>query len=251
VRLPDGERHFLFGREAGTVELWVMPRRRGYWLPPVAKEEVRVGDHALLHMGPVRPDHPTLTNNSPLSLVYDFTRGNLTFMIKLDTFAGWAVTTSVRTAESWTPGSWHHVACVWDASAERADWLRLYIDGKRQDSRVVVRHEKRFANGAAVSFPNDAPYSLQVGAYNSGRGEADALIDELRISRVARYAEDFIPPAEPFATDAETGALFHFDDSLDGTTALPGGEALTVKGRAGVLAHYGSATEPRTMSGDG
>ena len=49
-----------------------------------------------------------------------------------------------------------------------------------------------------------------------GEVDADALIDELRISRIARYRKPFTPRRR-FKLDLQTSALFHFDGSLEGS----------------------------------
>lgn len=73
----------------------------------------------------------------------------------------------------WTAGQWHHCAFTWD-NAE----VRCYADG-------VLR------SGEAVGFtlPSPGNATFQVGA--EGTGEAlDGVIDELRISDVARTAAE-------------------------------------------------------------
>src|SRR6185369_8441904 len=42
-------------------------------------------------------------------------------------------------------------------------------------------------------------------------------IDEVRLSSVVRYAGGFTAPAAPFATDASTAALYHFDEDNGNT----------------------------------
>jgi hypothetical protein len=37
-------------------------------------------------------------------------------------------------------------------------------------------------------------------------------VDEVRISNIARYASNFTPPNAPFAPDANTVGLYHFDE---------------------------------------
>jgi hypothetical protein len=72
---------------------------------------------------------------------------------------------------------------------------------------------------------------LVLGAEKHDAGAAypsfSGYLDELRISRVVRYEASFAPPDSPFVTDADTLALYHFDEgeglsALD-TSAAPGG----------------------------
>lgn len=37
-------------------------------------------------------------------------------------------------------------------------------------------------------------------------------LDEVRVSRVIRYMASFTPPVSPFSPDANTAALYHFDE---------------------------------------
>ena len=52
-------------------------------------------------------------------------------------------------------------------------------------------------------------------------------IDEVRISTVVRYTGPFTPPSAPFVTDADTAALYHFDegagDVINDTSGAAGG----------------------------
>ena len=65
---------------------------------------------------------------------------------------------------------------------------------------------------------------------NAGYPFFAGQIDEVRLSNVVRYAAAFTPPAAPFAPDANTLALYHFDER-NGQTAPDGsgnGYALTL-----------------------
>ncbi|MCZ6679724.1 MAG: hypothetical protein O7E52_21040, partial [Candidatus Poribacteria bacterium] len=43
-------------------------------------------------------------------------------------------------------------------------------------------------------------------------------IDEFRVSKVIRYDGDFDPPEAPFEPDADTTALYHFDEVVGRAT---------------------------------
>jgi hypothetical protein len=59
-----------------------------------------------------------------------------------------------------------------------------------------------------------------IGAEKHDAGAAypsySGLLDELRISDAVRYTADFAPPTAPFAPDASTRALYHFDAGPEG-----------------------------------
>ena len=42
-------------------------------------------------------------------------------------------------------------------------------------------------------------------------------LDELRLSTTLRYAADFPPSTRPFTADAQTAALYHFDEGAGAT----------------------------------
>ena len=94
---------------------------------------------------------------------------------------------------------WHHVAVILDNPGNA---MKIYIDGVAQ------------AGGTAGGVPvtNDSP--IRIGKQVDG-AESEffgGVLDEIRISDIVRYQVDFTPPAEPFVTDVNTVALWHFDE---------------------------------------
>lgn len=92
-----------------------------------------------------------------------------------------------------------HLAAVFDGSS-----FKLYVDGKQQDydGQVTLKHVP-------------SPFDFMVGADPNGKGKPHQFfvgaIDEVRISKVARYRDDF-EPARRFQPDKETLVLYHFDE---------------------------------------
>ncbi|MEW6073563.1 MAG: LamG-like jellyroll fold domain-containing protein [Planctomycetota bacterium] len=105
------------------------------------------------------------------------------------------------------PARWTHCAFVWDGAT-----ARIFVDGRQEAA----------APAAGPLAANSLP--LFVGADTDGRGDPQAPfageIDEVRVSRVARYAADFAP-ARRFAPDEDTLLLLHFDAAF-GAGAGPG-----------------------------
>lgn len=100
-------------------------------------------------------------------------------------------------------GRWHHVASVFDGKE-----LRLYVDGKLAVAAA--------AQGPGARTELGMPYFI--GAEPDRRGRAkgvfDGLIDELRISRGARYSGKSFEPARRHEPDERTVLLMHLDATL-------------------------------------
>jgi hypothetical protein len=115
-------------------------------------------------------------------------------------------------------GSWHHIAI----QRRRSDgFMWLYVDGSLEAS----------ANGpdGDISYPDDGqpgnfcggpctdsdPF-IVIGAEKHDAGAQypsfSGWVDELRISSTLRYTSGFVPSQVPFVADADTAALYHFDE---------------------------------------
>lgn len=95
---------------------------------------------------------------------------------------------------------WIHVAGVYDGSE-----LRLYVDGNLIDSEA-------FSGPISDSRNEDIVVNRHVWASGSS-SRLTGYLDELRISGVARYSDNFAPPAFDFSSDDQTLGLWHFDSS--------------------------------------
>jgi len=105
----------------------------------------------------------------------------------------------------------------WFAQSTQSPELgkRVHVAGVRQGGRLRL-----FLNGAPgnAMFPDkfaDFPLT-ESGPSHLGRGERSfpswhGLVDELRISKTARYDKEFAPDRR-FESDADTLALYHFDE---------------------------------------
>lgn len=108
-------------------------------------------------------------------------------------------------------GQWHHVAVT---RHKKTGALQIFVDGVLDAQGTSATGNISYRDGRATSYPNSDPF-LVIGAEKHDAGAAypsySGWIDEVRISKGVRYKNNFTPPAQPFATDAKTLALYHFD----------------------------------------
>jgi len=107
---------------------------------------------------------------------------------------------------------WHHIAVTRNATSGQ---LRLFVDGVLDAEGSGPLGDLSYRDGRATAWPNSDPF-LVLGAEKHDAGAAypsyNGWLDELRVSTVVRYTNSFTPPATPFAPDADTAALYHFDE---------------------------------------
>jgi hypothetical protein len=133
-------------------------------------------------------------------------------------------------------GLWHHVAVQRRRSDGR---MEIYVDGA-----LDAQASGALAPDGDVSYPdagvpgnfcggpctNSDPF-LVIGAEKHDAGPQypsfSGWVDELRISNVLRYSGSYVPQGFPFTPDAQTAALYHFDegggDLVNDSSAAPGG----------------------------
>ncbi len=141
--------------------------------------------------------------------------------------------TTICGTSNLTDNNWHHVVVQRRSSDGQ---MSIYIDG-------VLERQQDGPDGD-VSYPDGAASSVQSSPYCQGPGGTwggtcirdpyivlgaekhdagaeypsyNGLMDELRISNTLRYASNFTPPTAPFTPDANTMALYSFDEGT-GTT---------------------------------
>lgn len=103
---------------------------------------------------------------------------------------------SVSSPYSPVDGEWYHVATTWENGV-----MKMFQNG------VLV-------SSAVAAFTSGDPQGSEI--YIGGPGTwLDGLIDELRVSSVVRYDENFVP-AHRHEPDADTVLLFRFDEEDDG-----------------------------------
>ncbi|MDY0169747.1 MAG: LamG domain-containing protein, partial [Thermoguttaceae bacterium] len=132
--------------------------------------------------------------------------------------------TPIRAVARPTPGGtgWCHVAAVFDGKE-----IRLYVDGQLRDSKAIGgphRPTTKLPLIIGASPARVAASGLVVDSHYKG------LLKAVRISDIARYTQDFSPPAQLAREDNHTQLLLLFDketgetvpDSATGKTSAPG-----------------------------
>jgi hypothetical protein len=121
----------------------------------------------------------------------------------------------------WDFARWTHVAMSYDGAR-----VRFFVNGRLTGE----------AEAAGPITPNRLP--LVIGADVDAEGEAVSFwtgdLDEVRLSRVARYTGDF-EAAWRLTRDADTVVLLNFDEPLDDEPLDSEGAGSSGSGRCGVV----------------
>jgi hypothetical protein len=120
-------------------------------------------------------------------------------------------------------GAWHHVAVTRRVATGA---LALFIDGAQAATATGPAGDISHPDGA-LGATND-PF-LVLGAEKHDVGPQfpgfTGQLDELRLSTTVRYAAAFTRPARRFTPDAQTAALYHFDEGTGLVLGDAGGAA--------------------------
>lgn len=138
-------------------------------------------------------------------------------------------------------GAWHHVAVQRRRSDGR---MQIWLDGALEAEVTGPGGDLSYPDAGvplsvcpAGSCNYSDPY-LVFGAEKHGYGgiSYNGWMDEVRVSDALRYTAPFVPVAAPFATDASTVGLYHFDEGWGPVTT-------------DASAHPGGATDGEVRSG--
>jgi hypothetical protein len=155
-----------FNAQEGTIELWVKPQWNGN----------STSNSCFFGMGDAQ--------YSDGSIVFEKDGGgNLGFTVNRP-----HEPVPVNVSD-WAAGQWHYVAVTWKFPGQ----VKMYVDGAEKFSRPSV----------AADVVSAVAQTMTVGSFNT-TGQADAVIDEFRVSGVARTPEEI---AQSFISDLMVSGL--------------------------------------------
>jgi hypothetical protein len=170
------------------------------------RQLVRIPDHSSLRLRTAFTLEAWLYPTQPVSTPYVNVAGKLNYLLTLYPAPNGQLTFTCECSTNW--GSWHtasagpyalntwyHLAGVYDGSR-----LRLFVDGQ-----LVAE-----TPATGLVDPTGNPFGI--GSAEEHQDYFGGVIDEVRVSRVARYSASFARPTAPFVADAETVGLWHLDE---------------------------------------
>jgi YVTN family beta-propeller protein len=113
-------------------------------------------------------------------------------------FIVWDADTEYRVAYNvayWQAGEWHHVAATWEGTS-----ITLFVDGQQRD------------RSDAASPPETLANTIHIGSSLWHDQQADATLDELRISDVPRIGDSGAIPYRILVVDSVNDRLQAFDE---------------------------------------
>jgi hypothetical protein len=109
-------------------------------------------------------------------------------------------------------GAWHHVAVTRNQTSGQ---LRIFVDGVLDAEGSGPTGDVSYRDGRPTSNPKDRIIAIGAEKHDISTSQYPSYsgwVDELRISNTIRYTSNFTPPTSPFNTDANTAALYHFNE---------------------------------------
>ena len=135
--------------------------------------------------------------------VYSFIDGFWPYIYDGENFLGIGYDGSNGSAGiSYISNAWYHIALTYDGSI-----FKFFVNGESV-------YEQEGDMGLFGSENED----LVINRHTWGSGSSSRLsgqIDELRISNIARYSDDFTPPNYEFLNDTSTAGLWHFNNDFN------------------------------------
>lgn len=102
---------------------------------------------------------------------------------------------------------WYHLAV-----SKSGTTLRAFLDG---DLKTTLNNTGMASYNSGIARWR----SIVLGAETTGNTPYYGWLDEIRLSKVARYTANFTPPSSPLTNDADTLFLIHAEGA-DGSTSI-------------------------------
>ena len=211
----DGLRFLPFRQ--GTIELWMKPNWHTADLQPK-------GAKSLVYVSVQQGDPWTLwhyVQPRARDVELDFLYSHVLYGCFLSDGLAKATTLRRYRRTVFEPGEWTHVAWVWGQEDGIVPGNPPYHT-KVHDGVLRARIFVNGTQGTNTGYrwygnePAHLPIELNIGRHYDS-ANLDAAVDELRISDVQRYLEDFkVSRKTELKLDEHTRALFHFNGNLRG-----------------------------------
>jgi hypothetical protein len=171
-------------------------------------------------------DFLTVTTSPDLGTLNDFTiefwiyRNNTNEMIPVDTRNSTNTTkmvTAVNTSSLFRYINGGAERIISNSTVPANQWVHLAI---ARSSNLT----KMFVNGTEQTgtYTDSTPYTLlstfRIGANFVGNFSINGYLDEIRVSKIARYTSNFTPSTTAFTNDENTLLLIHADGTNNSTT---------------------------------
>ncbi|MBI5360864.1 MAG: DUF2341 domain-containing protein [Planctomycetes bacterium] len=154
--------------------------------------------------------------------------------------------TDFMTTATFNDNNWHHVAVVFSASTPTV--MSFYVDGV---SAPASSYSATNFSGATVK---NTTANVWIGARSNNAYFWNGLIDEVRISNIVRYSQNFAPKQTMFTTDANTFGLWHLDSNAadasdNGNNGTLSGSPYYAEGKVTAVNGIGKELSPATTTG--
>lgn len=159
-----------FDRNQGTIEFWIMPM-----------QDVNTYAHDSGYVFYAGDNDNSDINEMVLRLYNGFIRFEITDNSENLYYAR-------KDISLWQTGSWHHVAAVWDLDSnvtDDDDMMSIYADGSNQD----FSYNPCYLCDSPISYLQTSSI-FSIGSNKRNSSQANATIDELRISSSVRSASE-------------------------------------------------------------
>jgi|LSQX01.2.fsa_nt_gb hypothetical protein len=124
-------------------------------------------------------------------------------------------TTGFQIEHLFRAGKWHHIAYTWDLQEESGELqgeLNIFLDGKKESFKSVTYGVAQLKGKQKIKLSENMDEVIL--------GPFEGVMDNLRISDIVRYTEDFIPDKISPKIDSNTRVVFVFEGNLKGISGL-------------------------------